>query len=84
MMSSTLKRERQAALQQSRTASDAAGASPRDAGYKNGGTQIALGSEGSSPGSDASSVDNSAHPDKIDVTIVLPNRTTKLINVDYG
>ena len=53
------------------------------AGYKNGGTEIALGSEGSSPGSDASSVDNSTHPEKIDVTIVFPNQSTKTVTVDY-
>ena len=46
---------------------------------------LPLGSEGSSLGSETSSVDNGPFPpEKIDVTIVLPNKTTKSYTVDYG
>ena len=71
MMSSTLRKER-APADMSRAQQVAAGAPAQ------------LGSDGSSRESETSSVDTGLHPEFIDVTVVLPDRSTKTINVEYG
>ena len=72
MMSSTLRKERPPVGVQQQQQVSATGAHAQ------------LGSEGSSRESEASSVDTGTHPDTVDVTVVLPDRTSKTVTVDYG